>query len=71
MIRTLLGRTKVLSVEQGSAQPVFNLDVAKTCTFFVGSQMELVHDNSLPPPVLTPFDAEPELASIAKDVRSH
>jgi hypothetical protein len=64
-IRTLGGRTEVLSVETAPVQPVFNLDVARTCTFFVGSQYELVHDNSLPPAVLTPFDAEPSLASIA------
>jgi hypothetical protein len=64
VIRTLTGRTEVLAVEPGPEQPVFNLDVAWYCTFFVGSQRELVHDNSLPPPVQTPFDAEPTLASI-------
>jgi Pretoxin HINT domain len=65
IIRTLAGRTEVLAIEPGPDQPVFNLDVARTCTFFVGSQKELVHDNSLPPPVLTPFDVEPSLASVA------
>jgi hypothetical protein len=64
-IRTLDGPTEVLAVEPGPDQPVFNLDVATTCTFFVGSKKELVHDNSLPPPAYTPFDAEPSLASIA------
>jgi hypothetical protein len=66
LIRTVGGRTEVLAVEHGPTQPVFNLDVARNCTFFVGSQKELVHDNSLPPPVLTPFDAEPSLASIGR-----
>jgi Pretoxin HINT domain len=66
VIRTLEGRTEVLAVEQGPEQPVFNLDVARNFTFFVGAHKELVHDNSLPPPVLTPFDAEPSLASMAE-----
>jgi hypothetical protein len=66
LIRTAGGRTEVLAVEHGPTQPVFNLDVARNCTFFVGLQKELVHDNSLPPPVLTPFDAEPSLASIGR-----
>jgi hypothetical protein len=47
--------TEVVAVESGPEQPVFNLDVARKCTSFVGSQKEPVHDNSLPPPVLTPF----------------
>jgi hypothetical protein len=50
----------------GPEQHVFNLDVARNFTFFVGAHKELVHDNSLPPPVLTPFDAEPSLASMAE-----
>jgi hypothetical protein len=66
VIRTLEGRTEVLAVEQGPEQPVFNLDLARNFTFFVGAHKELVHDNSLPPPVLTPFDAEPSLASMAQ-----
>ena len=66
ILRTLDGRAEILAVEPGPEQPVFNLDVARTCTFFVGTQKELVHDNSLPPPVLTPFDAEPSLAAIAR-----
>jgi Pretoxin HINT domain len=67
VIRTLAGRTEVLAVEPGPDQPVFNLNVARKCTFFVGSQKELVHDNSLPPPVLTLFDVEPSLASVAEE----
>jgi hypothetical protein len=66
-LRTLGGRTEVVAVEPGSVQPVFNLDVARSASFFVGSQKELVHDNSLPPPVLTPFDAEPSLVSIGHE----
>ena len=41
-VRTLTGRTEVLAVEPAPVQPVFNLDVARNCTFFVGSQRELV-----------------------------
>jgi hypothetical protein len=51
-----------------------HLKLAKRCEangmdaerLFVGAHQELVHDNSLPPPVLTPFDAEPSLASTAE-----
>lgn len=65
-IRTVNGRAALLSIEPGAVQPVFNLDVARNHSFFVGSQMALVCDNSLPPAISTPFDAEPTLESIAQ-----
>ena len=65
-LRTVGGRAEVVEIQPDSVQPVFNLDVARTNTFFVGSAKALVRDNSLPPSMLTPFDAEPTLASIAE-----
>jgi hypothetical protein len=38
-------------------QPVFNLDVAESKTFFVGESGVLAHDNSVPDRRATPFDA--------------
>jgi hypothetical protein len=67
ILRSLAGRIEVASVEAGSVQPVFNLDVARNCTYFVGKNNLLVHDNSLPPPMLTPFDAEPLLELVAQN----
>lgn len=67
ILRTLGGRIKVASIEVGSVEPVFNLDVARNCTYFVGKNSLLVHDNSLPPSMLTPFDAEPLLELVAHD----
>ena len=66
-IRTVGGRAEVLELKPDVVQPVFNLDVARNHTFFVGSQGALVRDNSLPPAMLTPFDAVPSLAAIAED----
>jgi hypothetical protein len=62
-VRTLEGLVKVTAKDEGKVQPVFNLDVAETGSFFVGQGGALVHDNTLPNPVLAPFDAEPALAS--------
>jgi hypothetical protein len=67
ILRTIGGRIEVASVQTGAVQPVFNLDVARNCTYFVGRNSVLVHDNSLPPPMLTPFDAEPLLEFVAHD----
>ena len=64
ILRTLRGRSRVISVTQGQVVPVFNLDVAQTRTFFVGEHAALVHDNTLPDPHLAPFDAAPELAAL-------
>jgi hypothetical protein len=62
-LRTLGGLSRVVSVTPGQTEPVFNLDVAGSRTFFVGGQGALVHDNTLPDPRTIPFDAEPVLAS--------
>jgi hypothetical protein len=64
-LRTLHGRVVIAEAESGSEQPVFNLDVARTHTFFVGQHTALVHDNSLPPRIAEPFDAEPALMTIS------
>ncbi len=64
-IRTVGGRAEILELKSDVVQPVFNVDVARNRNFFVGSQKVLVRDHSIPPAMLTPFDAEPSLASIA------
>jgi hypothetical protein len=63
-VRTIGGTAEVLAVETDAEQPVFNLEVARNQSFFVGSAGALVHDNSLVEPVARPFDAAPELAEI-------
>jgi hypothetical protein len=61
-----LGRTaEVEAIEEGQVQPVYNLDVADHRSFFVGKLGALVHDNSLPASTIAPFDAVPDLASLA------
>jgi hypothetical protein len=66
LIRTVGGRAEVVEIRPDAVQPVFNLDVARNSTFFVGSGKLLVRDHSLPPAMFTPFDAEPTLAAIAE-----
>jgi hypothetical protein len=65
-IRTLGGPARVVAVEPGKVQPVFNLEVAANRSFFVGDLGLLVHDNSLVRPTPEPFDAAPDLASLAR-----
>jgi hypothetical protein len=65
ILRTLGGRMELASVQAGAVEPVFKLDVARNCTYFVGKNNLLVHDNSLPPAMVTPFDAEPLLELVA------
>jgi hypothetical protein len=62
-LRTLGGLVRIESVETGSVQPVFNLDVAEDADFFVGTSGALVHDNTLPDRRLAPFDAVKELSA--------
>jgi hypothetical protein len=64
-LRSLGGIVRVESIEPDSVQPLFNLDVASSRTFFVGHTTLLVHDNTLPDHRLKPFDALPvvEVAS--------
>jgi hypothetical protein len=66
-LRVLGGQVKVASIEPGDVVPVFNLDVARKRSFFVGQSGMLVHDNTLPEARLTPFDAPPTLKPAAKD----
>jgi hypothetical protein len=62
-IRRLGGTAQVVSVSEETVQPVFNLDVAQSRSFFVGASGALVHDNSLVDPVLHPFDASKAVAA--------
>ena len=47
VLRTVGGTVRVASVEAEPVQPVFNLEVGDTQTYFVGASGVLVHDNSL------------------------
>lgn len=62
VLRTQSGLTRVDRISEAPVQPVFNLDVASSHSFFVGTQGALVHDNSLPDTRLSPFDRIPEIA---------
>ena len=57
LIRTVGGASRVMDVSPRAIQPVFNLEVAKAKTFFVGKAGALVHDFSLVEPTPEPFDA--------------
>jgi hypothetical protein len=63
-IRQLGGIARVEAVETEAVQPVFNLEVARGSSFFVGKAGSLVHDNSLVLPVPEPFDAAPNFAPV-------
>jgi len=69
VLRTVGGTVRVGSVVTQPVQPVYNLEVGNTRTFFVGGPGLLVHDNSLVNPVPSPFDAEPAVADLAPTVR--
>lgn len=56
-IRTLTGLARIEAIESAGVQPVYNLDVSTCHSFFVGRAGALVHDNTLPPLRLEPFDA--------------
>jgi hypothetical protein len=62
-LRALGGVAEVASVEKDSVQPVFNLEVIKAESFFVGKSGMLVHDNSPVHRVSQPFDAVREQPS--------
>ena len=66
---SLGGFSKVVSVTAGPVVPLFNLDVARNRTFFVGRHDALVHDNTPPDPRLDPFDAGASLAVSAQPKR--
>ena len=56
-IRTRDGLATVEAIAEAPVQPVFNLDVARTRSYFVGQSGAFVHDNSPPSAELRPFDA--------------
>lgn len=58
-LRSLAGIVRVVSIEPDSVQPLYNLDVAGSRTFYVGRTNLLVHDNTLPDHRLKPFDTLP------------
>jgi hypothetical protein len=66
-IRTVGGLCKVVAVESGEVQPVFNLELAEGHNFFVGQQGALVHDNSRVRPPSQPFDAPPALTALSSE----
>ena len=57
LIRTLGGTRAVKSIEPALIQPVYNLEVARGRSFFVGKGGVLVHDNSLVETTPERFDA--------------
>jgi hypothetical protein len=59
VLRSLDGLVKVESIGSDPVQPLYNLEVAGSRTFFVGRTVLLVHDNTLPDHRLKPFDALP------------
>ncbi len=66
VLRTLGSTTRVISVEPGASEPLYNLDVSGNRSFFVGTAGVLVHDNTLPPVRQDPFDAQPNLDVVPK-----
>jgi hypothetical protein len=62
-LRSLAGIVQVDRIEPDSVQPLYNLDVAGSRTFFVGRTNLFVHDNTLPEQRLKPFDALPVVES--------
>ncbi len=64
-LRMIGGVINVRSIEKGETQPVYNLDVAESRNFFVGSAGLLVHDFSFVQPVAQPFDRAAELSASA------
>ncbi len=62
-VRVLGGIVPVRSVTPLPSQPVFNLEVANSQSYFVGRQGVLVHDNSEVIPITQPFDAVAEIVA--------
>jgi hypothetical protein len=56
-LRMSTGVSAVVSVSDDAEQPVFNLRIAESHSFFVGKSGVLAHDNSDYRSNLTPFDA--------------
>ncbi len=69
LLRSLGSTLRVVSVEPGKVEPLFNLDVAQNRSFFVGESNVLVHDNTLPPARLIHFDQPPNLEDVPAGTR--
>jgi hypothetical protein len=65
VLRTQSGLAVVSGIVEEKVQPVYNLDVAASHSFFVGVNGALVHDNSLPDTRAGAFDRVPEIAADA------
>ncbi len=63
-LRGLEGLVRVESIGSDPVQPLYNLEVAGSRTFFAGRTVLLVHDNTLPDHRLKPFDALPVVEAI-------
>lgn len=65
LLRSLSGPERITAIDTAPVQPVYNLDVAHSRTYFVGRSSMLVHDNTLPPPHpdAPAFDRVPSLAA--------
>ena len=55
-LRMLQGRVTIAGAQPDEVVPVYNLDVARDHTYFVGEHDYLVHDNTLPGAGTRPFD---------------
>ncbi len=64
-LRMISGVASIQSIEPGTTQMVYNLDVAENRDFLVGNSGLLVHDFSFVQPVIEPFDRQtnPSLAA--------
>ena len=62
-LRTLGGPARIASISPGRVEPVFNLDVDRDHTYFVGRGDALVHDNTLPEAHAPLFDAPATLGA--------
>jgi hypothetical protein len=68
-VRTVSGLATVRGVKDDPGQRVYNLEVARGGSFFVGRCGALVHDNSLVRPVERPFDVPADLSALAERSR--
>jgi hypothetical protein len=68
-VRTVGGLVTVRSVKDDLDQLVYNLEVARGGSFFVGQCGALVHDTSEVRSINRPFDAPADLAALGE--RSH
>lgn len=66
-VRTLARQVRVVAVEEGATERVYNLEVAPGHTFFAGPGGALVHDYSLVEPVARPFDRVPSEAGARQE----